>query len=224
VPTGKYVVMRTAGLTSWRLDVSDSDLAEMALFVRDAVGLTVPSTAGVPPALDSPVADRRNVLSDRDRAEASAQWQPWWQQILELEFGLKSSLHRPPAEGRGPDALAEIGTVGDVPDLTALAHVPQLRAAVQASFEDVSRWRQRRMPQRGAPFEGDVVRQAVDNVAFDRQVPVNTLSGALLVLPVVGLWWQRIAPGQVLCSQAATRSSETNYRIVYEVFASCLGQ
>lgn len=213
--------VRTVGSASWRLDVFDSDSAELALFVRDAVALAVPPTAGVPPALDDPVADRRYHLSDRDRAEASAQWLPWWEQILELEFGLKRSLHRA-AEGHAPDVLAEIRKVGDAPEFTALAHVPQLRAAVQASFDDMSRWRRRRMSQREAPFEGDVVKQAVDDVAFDRQVPVNTLSGALLVLPVVGLWWQRIAPGQVLCSQAATSSSETNYRIVYEVFASSL--
>ena len=199
--------MRTAGSRSWRLEVSDSDLAVMALFVRDAVGLE-PSSAVLPPALDSPVADLRDILSDRDRADASVQWLSWWAQILDVEF----------------DALAAIRAVSDPPEFTVLAHAPQLQAAVRANFDDASRWRRLRTARLEAALEWDAIKQAVDDVAFDRQVPVHACSGTVVVLPVAGQWWRRIAPGQVLCSETAARSPDTSYRIAYEVFDSGLGR
>jgi hypothetical protein len=197
-------------------------LAETALFVRDAVGLLVPVAADLPPELNGPVADLSGVLNDRDRADASVQWVSWWRQILEVEFGVKRGPSQPAEGRRTSEVLAAVRTVSDPPEFTALAHVPQLRAAVRASFDDVSRWQRRRVSRLEAGSGGDVVKQAVDDVAFDRGVPVEALSGALVVLPVAGLWWRRIAPGQVLCSEAATSSPKTNYQVVYEVFASSL--
>ena len=224
MPTGEYVVVRRAGLGSWRLDVSDSDLAEMALFVRDAVGLVVPAAVDLPPALNGPVADRRGVLSDRDRADASVQWVWWWRQILEVEFGVKRGLRLSAAERRATEAVAAVRSVSDPPEFTALAHAPQLRAAVRASFNDVSRWRRHRVSRLEAGSNVDVVKQAVDDVAFDREVPVEALNGTLVVLPVEGVWWRRIAPGQILCSDTATSSPETFYQVVYEVVTSSLEQ
>ena len=202
--------------------MSDSDLAEMALFVRDAVGLIEPAAADPPPALTGPVADLSGVLNDRDRADASAQWVSWWQQILEVEFGVKRVPSRPAVGRRASEVVAAVRTVSDPPEFTALAHVPQLREAARASFDDVSRWQRRRVSRLEAGSGGDVVKQAVDDVAFDREVPVEALSGALVVLPVAGLWWRRIAPGQALCSEAAMSSPQTSYQVVYEVFASSL--
>ena len=116
------------------------------------------------------------------------------------------------------------GSVGQPPEFTALAHAPQLRAAVRASFNDVSRWRRHRVSRLEAGSNVDVVKQAVDDVAFDREVPVEALNGTLVVLPVEGVWWRRIAPGQILCSDTATSSPETFYQVVYEVVTSSLEQ
>lgn len=203
--------MRTAGSQSWRLEVFDSDLAVMALFVRDAVGLE-PSSAVLPPALDGPVADLRDILSDRDRGDASVQWLQWWAQILDVEFA------------RGIDALTAIRAGSDPPELNVLAHASQLQTAVRTRFDDASRWRRLRTGRLQAALDWGVIKQAVGDVAFDRQVPVHACSGTVVVLPVAGPWWRRIAPGQVLCSETAARSPETSYRIAYEVFASGLGR
>lgn len=203
--------MQTAGSQSWRLEVSDSDLAVMALFVRDAVGL-VATAAVVPPALNSPVADLRGVLSARDGADASVQWLSWWVQILDVEFA------------RGVDAQAAVRAVSDPPEFTVLAHAPQLQAAVQASFDDASRWRRLQTARQEGAFEWDLIKQAVDDVAFDRQVPVHTCSAKVVVLPVMGPRWRRIAPGQVLCSETAARNPEIGYRIAYDVFDSSVGR
>ena len=218
------MVVRTAGLGSWRLEVSDSDVAELALFVRDAVGLVVPAAGDLPPALNGPVADLSGMLSDRDSPDASRQWVWWWQQILELEFGVNRGPRLPAGERRASEVVAAVRTVSDPPEFTALADMPQLRAAVRASFDDFSRWRRHRVSRLEAGANVDVVKQAVDDVAFDRQVPVEALSGTIVVLPVAGRWWRRIAPGRVLCSDSTTSSPGTHYQVVYEVFASSLEQ
>lgn len=217
------MVVRTAGPGSWRLDVSDSDVAELALFVKDAVGLVVPAAVD-PPALTGPVTDLSGVLSGRDKADASGQWVWWWQQILEFEFGVNRGPQLPAGERRASEVAAAVRTVSDPPEFTALADVPQLRAAVRASFDDFSRWRRHDVSRLEAGSNLDVVKQAVDDVAFDRKVPVEVLSGTIVVLPVAGLWWRRIAPGRVLCSDTTTSSPGTYYQVVYEVFSSSLEQ
>ena len=175
----------------------------MASFVRDAVGLVVPAASGLPPALNGPVAGRRAVLSDPDRADASVQWVPWWQQILEVAFGVKRGLRLSAGEERASEVVAAVRSVSDPPEFTALADVPQLRAAVRASFDDFSQWQRHRVSRLEAGSNVDVVKQAVDDVAFDREVPVEALNGTIVVLPVTGVWWRRIAPGQILCSDTA---------------------
>jgi hypothetical protein len=214
--------VRIAGSASWCLEVSDSELAELALFVRDAVGLGVPTSVDLPPRLDRPVPDRRGMLSDRDSADASEQWMRWWRRIIGFEFGVKRSLGTLPAGQRAFELSAAFQTVSDPPEFMALADVPLLRAAIRASFGDAVRWQQGRTVDFGDVLGWALTKRAVDDVAFDRQVRVDTLDGALLVLPVSGLWWRRIAPGQLLCSEAAARSPQTNYEILYEVFASGL--
>ena len=208
--TGEYVVVRTAGSQSWRLEVSDSDLAVMALFVRDAVGLE-PAAAVSPPALDSPVVDLRGILSDRDRADASVQWGSWWAQILDMEFA------------RGIDALASLRAVSDPPEFTALAHASQLRAAVRASFEDASRWRRLRTARLEAALEWDVLKQAVDDVAFDRQVPCPRMQrsgrGAASGWTVVAAY--RPGPGSVFRDRGAQRGDQLPNP--YDAFDSSLG-
>jgi hypothetical protein len=211
---GEYVPVQTAGAASWRLNVRDSDVAELALFVRDAVGLPVSAS---PPLLDGPVADQRDALADRDRTQAAAQWVPWWHRILTFEFGIDRLPER--ARAGGAEFMTALQAISDPPEFTSLADAPQLRAAVRATFDDAMHWqRGRRTAASEPPFGWPVTKQAVDDVAFDRQVPVDTLSGVLLVLPVAGRWWQRFGPGQVVCSAAAVN----DYNVAYEVFASSL--
>jgi hypothetical protein len=205
------------------LDLSDSDLMDTALFVRDAAGLLAPGSLELPPALEGPLVDHRRVLSERDRATASMQWGGWWRRIVEVEFGARRPLGRSSAGQLGPAVIADLRAVSDPPEFTALAHVPELRAAARASFDDAVRWQRRRDVSRyEAVMEWPMVAQAVEDVAFDRRVPVDVLSAAIMVLPVAGAWWRGVGPGQMLCSEHAARRPRTAYQILYEVFATSL--
>lgn len=212
--TDDDVLVRRAGSASWRLAVTGSEFAVLALFVRDAIGLVVPSNGDAPPALDASVPDRRPALSDQDRADASEQWLPWWREILDFEAAVRRSL-------QSPDDRLRARLPADPPEFTALEHVPQLQAAVTASWDDASRWQQQRHSGRPDSDLGwDLIKKVVDDVAFDHHVPVDTLDGVLMVLPVTGLWWRRTAPRQVLCSEAVTTDSKASYQALYDVFAS----
>jgi hypothetical protein len=202
-------------------------MADLALFVRDAVGLAVPSSADRPPLVDGPVPDRRDVLSHQARADAAAQWPHWWQRIVEFEFKLgRSHDDEPSPRIRGAHDLARViadaGTVSDPPDFNALADSPQLRAAVRATYADAAQWQRTRQPRPDADVEWSVTKRAAEDVAFDREVPVEKLDAAVIVLPVTGVWSRRTAPGYALCSVAAARSAQAGYQVLYDVFASCL--
>ena len=67
-----------------------------------------------------------------------------------------------------------------------------------------------------------VIKRAVEDVAFDRQVPVDMLDGVLVMLPVEGLWWRRVAPGHALCSAGAASNAHASYELLYDVFESSL--
>jgi hypothetical protein len=54
--------MRLAGSISWRFEENNTQLLHLALFVRDSVGLAIPSSADVPPPLTSDVPDLTRVL------------------------------------------------------------------------------------------------------------------------------------------------------------------
>jgi hypothetical protein len=215
--------VQEVGAGSWRLKVTDSDVAERALFVRDALGLTVAPTDDLPPALAGPVPDSRGALSDRDRPAASEQWGQWWRKILDIEFGVNRSLEPSPSGRAALEVLGELRTVSDPPEFSALAQTPQLRSAVRATFGDALRWQRNRHPLRpDAALEWSVIKRAVDDVAFDRDVRVDALRGAIVVLPLAVPWWRRVGPGQVLCSELSAHDPQTNYRIAYEAFASSL--
>jgi hypothetical protein len=218
------VDVRKAGSGSWRLEVSDSDLADIALFVRDAVALVPPSTGAAPPPLAGTVPDRRAALADGDRDDAAGQWSLWWQRIMEFEFGVRRS-HAEPAQttpGAVRGVLADARAISDPPDFTVLEDSRQLRTAVLASYDDAARWLRSRSPRSEAAMDWAVIKQAVEDVAYDRRVPVHTLDGELVMLPVADVWWQRIGPGQALCSVATARNAQAAYTMLYDVFASSI--
>jgi hypothetical protein len=215
--------VQVAGATSWRLRVTDSDLAETALFVRDALGLVRSSSVDSPPALAAPVANMRDLLTDRERSAASAQWLQWWQQIVGFELGAGRPLETSMAGHGVLGVLAGLRANSDPPAFSALADRPELRKAVRAGFEHAMRWqRERRTRHSDSTLEWSVIKRAADDVAFDRHVSVDSLRGVVAVLPVAGLWWRRHGPGQILCSEEAASSAQTSYQIAYEVFATSI--
>jgi hypothetical protein len=223
--------MQDAGTPSWRWGESGSQLAHVALYLRDSYGLAVPAHLDVPPPLTPAVAPAPAALSERDRDAAGQQWTSWWDEIIDLD------VRRREIEVPGNDArarvralLAERERVADPPDFEALANRPELRRLVAASYEEACRWdgpprRRRSDPatERGAHFEWDLIRQVAEDVAFDRQVSIDAIDGRALILSVEGLWWTRAAPGAVLCSAAVTTDPVLAQVVLRDAFLSALG-
>jgi hypothetical protein len=216
--------MRVAGTSSWQLEVKGSQLCELALFLRDAAGLTIEGLAGDVPSLMGAVPHLSYVLRSDARQAAGGQWRSWWLQILDLEF-----RDRPDDQGdaraRAYQRISEYEAVCDPPAFGSLADRPALRAAAQASFASFREWESSR-PRPGrdstpvSPLDWLLIKQIADDVAFDRRVSLDAVQAKLAVLPVQGTWWRRVAPGAVLCSPAAAAEPATAQALLRDAFDS----
>lgn len=113
----------------------------------------------------------------------------------------------------------------DPPQFETLADRPALRAAAQASFDRFREWESARRPPHpaGKPeslLDWSVMQQVAEDVPFDRQVRLDAVQARVIVLPVHGIWWQRQAPGVVLCSPAAARDPVTSHTLLHDAFDS----
>lgn len=66
----------------------------------------------------------------------------------------------------------------------------------------------------------ELTKQVVEDVAFDRQVPLDALRAKITVLRVRGSWWRRVAPGCVLCSPAALAAASTGQALLRDALDS----
>jgi len=71
-------------------------------------------------------------------------------------------------------------------------------------------------------FEGSLVKQAAEDVAFDRGVDINDVDGIVLVLAVDGVWSRLLGPGVAICSSAAAADTSSAYALLHAVFTSHL--
>lgn len=210
--------MQEVGPASWRFDESEGTLLHLALGVRDAGALPVADGPSVPPPLvDAPAPV---VLGDAERRAAGRQWTGWWTALLDFQV---RSMGRTAAdrEPQGIRFLAELDALGAPPDFAGLGDRPELRRTAVAVAADP--WDRRRRPE---PPEGtfgyELVRQVAEDVAFDRGVSPDRVTGAAVVLDVQGPWWHALAPGVVLCSRAATQDPRTAHAVLRHAFESGL--
>lgn len=220
---GVDVVMRVAGAPSWRLEGKNSDLCELALFVRDATGLPAVGGSDDVPPLAGSVPDLAHILDADARMAAGVQWRDWWQEILDFEF-----QDRPESVDLDVHArrrVLERQAICDPPDFKALAERPGLRAAARASFERFTQWNSARLaPGRDgrprSPLDWALMKQVAEDVAFDHHVGLDAVQAKVAVLPVRDTWWRRVAPGAVLCSPAAAADPTTAHALLREAFDS----
>ncbi len=123
---------------SWQISVDAPEDLHLALFVRDASGLTVPDSVG--PLRDPP--RLASVVPAGDRAAAAVAWQAWWAALLAAHHA--TSGH-PPEGFTPPQVMAwryqPRMAVDTPPDFTGLAVAPALqRAAAQAWREGFRQW------------------------------------------------------------------------------------
>jgi hypothetical protein len=201
-------------------------MPHVALFVRDSVGLCVGAAPDVPPALLGGPPDHGAVLPDALRAEAGEQWVSWWRQLLAHEVEAQRPQQVEDQQAWLRTRADQMQAITDPPQFTALADRPALRRAVAATFEEACRW-----PDGGdgsglsAPdprFEWSLVKQAAEDVAFDRGVDINKVDGAVLVLAVDGVWSHLLGPGVGICSNALAADTSSAYALLHDVFTSRL--
>jgi hypothetical protein len=209
--------VQQAGSPSWRFEESEGTLLSVALAVRDACALPVPAGPGVPPPLvDVPPA--AGDLAPAQRQEAARQWAVWWADLVELEV---RRLGRPDPDDP-PTWVAGLPAVGAPPDFAGLGDRPELRSAARAAH-DVRRG----PPDRGGgsphgSFALELVRQVAEDVAFDRSVALDRVTGAAVVLEVQGQWWHEVGAGVLLCSRAAAQDPRAAHRVLRRAFESGL--
>jgi hypothetical protein len=208
-----------AGVPSWRFTVSEGDLLDLALAVRDGCGLPVPGGPAVPPPLvdvPAPVGD----LTPEERQEAARQWAVWWADLVQLVVRRTQSDQDDSTDLAA--WAADRAVAGSPPDFAGLVDRPELRRAVRATA-DARRTRpdRRRAIPTGA-FAHDLVRRVAEDVAFDRAVSPDRVSGSAVVLDVQGPWWHEAGPGVVLCSRAAAQDPAVAHQVLRRAYESGL--
>jgi len=66
------------------------------------------------------------------------------------------------------------------------------------------------------------VRAAAEQIARSHRVSPDAIRACAVVLPVEGIWWNRFAPGAVLCSVRAALDPGVARSVLTEAFESAL--
>ena len=222
--------MRRAGSASWRFAEGIEQLPVVALYVRDAMGLAVPPGDPVPPRLDAVVPDRSGLLDAGQRFDAGAQWASWWSAVLANDI----RMHRGAQDGVEQSAwmrglAGEATELFDPPAFASLNDRPGLRAAMRASFPEALEWAdQLRRTLLGPPhgrhgqFDYELIRTVAEQTAHQYRVSPDAVAACAVVLPVVGSWWYRCAPGAIVCSVHAAMDTVVARAALADAFASAL--
>ncbi len=232
--------MHLRGSSSWRFehDAGRGQFLNLALFVRDAADLPVPSSADIPPRLAGEIPDCSAVLSPDDRATAGDQWVVWWHQLLDQtvrEARQRATL--PPDDDGDPAVrhqlvlrhlLAGREDVFDPPQFAALAGMRPLQSAAIGTYGMAARWARRATPPAAEPrpavFPHDAVREIAESTAADLGIPLHELDGIAHVLDVTGLWSYLAGPGCGLCSEAVATDSPAARQLLQQLFRSGPGR
>ncbi len=121
----------------------------------------------------------------------------------------------------------EYRAVLDPPEFASLADRPALAEAVRVTFNGALRWadaelRALLIPPRPGQFDQDVVRAAAEQIARSHRVSPDAIRACAVVLPVERIWWNRFAPGAVLCSVRAALDPGVARSVLTEAFESGL--
>jgi hypothetical protein len=220
--------MRFSQSASWQFREADSQFLHLALFARYAAGLIVAPSADIPPHLAGEPRSSGGLAEADQQAKAGQEWRTWWAGLLRH---VVSDARRRWTEDIGDlDELLitmrrDHEAVFDPPDFQTLADMPALRTVVVTTFGPGLEWMSRRArppaqgPQHGA-FSWEAVRNAAENAAAERGVPLDEIKAAVHVLDVEGLWSYLVAPGCAICSSPTAASPDAARRLLSEVFGS----
>ena len=218
--------MQFSDSSSWRFAEGGSQPLNIALWIRDAAGLSVlPGPDGAPRLLERPPPVQVGAPQ-----ELSAQWASWWRRLVRYEA---DEARMQPATA-GEDARTRMYARGerlrivfDPPEFGSLAGMPELRDVVTGNFEDAARLTGTLPPEGGdsmrPAFAWAIVNDAVRSAAAEREVPLGSISGVVVLLDVVGRWSYRAGPGFWLCSRALAADPDAGPVLLRQVLLSGLG-
>lgn len=222
--------MRKSGSPSWRFMEDDAQFLHLAVFMRDAAGLTVARSDDIPPRLAGELPCHGGALTEAGRGAAAGQWVTWWHRLL-------AQAVREALRGNAPDGdqdpLARVRAVYagreqvfDPPGFGSLADLPQLQQVAAAMFAHADRWRdtrERAVPQEGGAFAWRLVRDAAEGAAAELGIPVGEVTAAAYVLDVDGSWSYLAAPGCALCSAAVAADPQAAGQVLHDLFTTGRG-
>lgn len=210
--------MEYGGSESWCFAEGIEEFSNAALYVRDAIGLTPPPAADIPPCLTNAVPDLREILDAASREEAGTHWPEWWRAVIAMEAEQHLGRVR---RGSPADGLV------DPTRLATLDASPALHHAVQATFDRACRWvgeGRRHLVAADDPslFEWGLVRDTAEEVAARYGVRLGTVRGCAIVLMVDAKWWANVAPGVIACSVGTALDREVGQAAIRTAFESAL--
>lgn len=218
--------MQRVGSPSWRLSVNESpQTISVALFVREALDLPVPSSPDTPPRRVAGKAYREVDLSAAERQEAGEQWLAWWRELVDVEFLLHEAI---PPDSDMPtlarDRMEHRQRVFDPPTFAALSESPALRTAVLTTFEEELARRKEAGPgargERG--FDWALIRDVADTLIAEYAINPDRLDASLLMIDVPGRWYRIPRPGTAVCSVELTTDAHAAKGVLREAFISGL--
>jgi hypothetical protein len=213
--------MRLSGSASWRLSSNSPQSLDIALFVRDSVGLVPPPSPEVPPALTTRTSDHTAVLTDAARIEAGEQWLDWWRQLIAHESAPRpSSADDEEMVAQGRRRIAAYQRIMDPPDFESMADLPALRTAVAATFFAASGWLS--ATRRSAGVDHTMVREVAEEVIAAHGVSPDRVDATVHVLHVTGAWSYVARPGVVFCSVGVANDPVAGRALLREAFVSGL--
>jgi hypothetical protein len=183
--------MKVAGRESWEVSRGSDLPVDMALYVRDALALSVDTRPFVP-SLDPsvPVSAPAGV----DRAAVAREWPGWWADILEY---CRTDV-------RTLDPRERLRSVPVVDTSPALAHRPALRAALAVLTEPAARYQSALARHRVPP--GLMVNEIVSELERELGRRVKPFRFRITEVRVREPMWEPLTATHVLASQRFVES------------------
>ncbi len=215
---------------SWRVCVDPKPaVLHEAIFLRDAVGLVVESSAAIPPRLRTRVPDYSGNFTLEWRTSAGVRWALWWWSELvrwslmpQLASLLSDSMtthgeitanysSAPPSflmEDQDASTATELDRVRDLATQWTTSLRNELRETQKPSLRTLS----------DSQSFGYIAR----GTAARFGTPLEAMKAVVVTLAVSGEWWHQPFEGVLLCSED-TKENEVNFApLLAETFVSGL--
>lgn len=224
--------MSLSGTSSWRLEMRDSQLLYVALYIREVAGIQVPVDPSVPPSLRD-VARGGTPDPQADPPALGSQWLGWWRGLVAFEVETFETVraaqasHVPAQDWMRKLADAHAG-VFDPPEFATLAGSPEMRDLAAGHHREALDWYAGRSdpPRHSRPeipaISHAVIERAAGGVAAERGVDYDRLDAAVDVLDVSGFWSHLAARRYMLCSAELARDDDAAEDVVRRAFISGL--